>query len=54
MTSASGNAAGGGGGSQTLSISNDTLSISGGTVVLPGGATEGWLLQVTMFYRAII
>jgi hypothetical protein len=43
MTSASGNASGGGGGSQTLSISNDTLSISGGnSVVLPGGASSGW------------
>jgi hypothetical protein len=39
--------AGGGGGAQTLSISNDTLSISGGnSVVLPssGGISAGWSL----------
>lgn len=46
MTSASGNASGGGGGSQTLSISNDTLSISGGnSVVLPSSGSSGWNLN---------
>ncbi len=45
MTSGLGNAPSGGGGGQTLSISNDTLSISGGnSVVLPGGGNPAWEL----------